>query len=118
MLIFSISEFKDAESLTSHLGYNSLAIKLAGAYIAKHPDVSFAGYLPLYLNSLRTIVSQVPRETTAYDSRCAIAAFEVSFSAMAKENVQASETLLMCAFLHHDNIFDDLIWRSLLQKSE
>lgn len=105
-------------SLISHLGYNPLAIKLAGAYIAKHPGESFAGYLLLYFNSLRTIISQVPRETTAYDSRCAIAAFEISFSAVAKENVQAAETLLMCAFLHHDNIFDDLIWRGLLQQSE
>ncbi|KAL0634225.1 hypothetical protein Q9L58_006842 [Maublancomyces gigas] len=110
-------EFKAAERLVSHLGYNSLAIKIAGAYIAKHPDVSFAAYLPLYLNSLRTIISQAPRETTAYDSRCAIAAFEISFSAIAKENAQAAETLLMCGFLHNDNIFDDLIWRGLLQKS-
>lgn len=57
-------------------------------------------------------------ETTANDRRCAIAAFEISFEAMRQQDVLAAEFLHMCAYIHNDNIFDDLIKRGLPQTRE
>lgn len=80
--------------------------------------MSIQVYLSLFYEKLRNIRSWVPEETATHRGYRTIAAFEVSFEALEREHYQAADLLLTCAFLHHDNIPNDLIRRGLGDNGE
>jgi hypothetical protein len=102
----------DAQFFDHYLGYNQLAIKLAGAYIAITGG-STQKYLTLYHERLGNILSMVLDDTVTDDVHCATAALEISFEALERDHEEAADLLLTCAFLHHENIYDDFICRGL-----
>jgi len=100
----------NARLLEYNLGNNPLAIKLAGAYIATTRS-TIPTYLALYHEKLGSIRLRL----NGYDMPYAAAALEISFEVLEQDHEQAADLLLICAFLHHENIYDDFIRRGLAQ---
>src|SRR5437762_3733724 len=88
-----------------------LAIDHAGAFINKL-ELPLPGYLFYYETAFEKILSEKPELGWKYRDETAMKTWEASFSVIKSENPVASKILLICSFLNHEDIWDDLFYNS------
>jgi hypothetical protein len=106
-LHLSPPEFRSAQNLLHLLRDKTLALQLAEAYIG-NSGISFRDYLPLYHEKLQSVSNQ-DQDGIIADHHWAVAAFEISFEALDREDILAVHYLEVCAFLQNENILFELM---------
>jgi len=101
--------------IVEKLGYMPLAIDHAGAFIHKL-HIPLPKYLPYYETAFATVQSEKPELGWKYRDETAMKTWEASFSVI--ENPVASKILLMCSFLNHEDIWDDLFFNTKIVDTE
>jgi len=92
------------------LGYLPLALSQAGAYI-HISRYSLSRYLEKYRSEAAYLLSQ--RWTARKYDRSVFATWEISFKAIQEKSPKAAELLLVCGFLDHEDIQEELLRRGL-----
>ena len=87
-----------------------LAIDHAGAFIHEL-QIPLSKYLSYYDTAFQKVHSGKPRLGWTYGERTAATTWEVSFKALESKSPMASEILLMCSFLNHEDIWDELFYK-------
>lgn len=100
------SEWRSAQTLAHQLAYLPLALSQAGAYMAIHRSQRpFTTYLELYQKYPREILGQKARKAE-WDSKddTILTTWEISYIAAQEKMPEASQILLICGNLAHENI--------------
>src|SRR6202167_3333783 len=105
MLIESITECAQSETIVQELGYLPLAIEQAGAYIWAH-DSALDQYLAEYKTNFQAVMQSRPEGLEGYAT--VYTTWQISLEAIKAENVQAAELLHLYGFLSND-VSDELI---------
>ncbi|RPB27890.1 TPR-like protein, partial [Terfezia boudieri ATCC MYA-4762] len=114
----SIPKFEDlvpveqtaATIIAQELGYLPLALNQAGAYI-HISQYSLSRYLKEYPNNASYLLSK--RWKGGQHDRSVFATWEISFKAIQEKSPKAAELLLVCGFLDHEDIQEELLRRGL-----
>ncbi|RPB27891.1 hypothetical protein L211DRAFT_472359, partial [Terfezia boudieri ATCC MYA-4762] len=114
----SIPKFEDlvpfeqtaATIIAQQLGYLPLALNQAGAYI-HISQYSLSRYLKEYPNNASYLLSK--RWKGGQHDRSVFATWEISFKTIQEKSPKAAELLLVCGFLDHENIQEELLRRGL-----
>lgn len=115
MLIYLTTlEFSEALVLIHQLDCSILASKLACSYIAISVG-SFTQRLSAYSDKLRSMKSQVIKGVTVNSQGAVIeiATFKISFEQLGRDHKESTRILGLCAFLHNEDIPNELIRRGL-----
>ena len=99
------------------LGYMPLAIDHAGAFIYEL-RIPLSRYLSYYDTAFQEVQNKRSRLGWKYGERTAATTWEISFTALECENPMACEILLMCSFLNHDDIWDELFYENEISQDE
>src|ERR1700685_2306609 len=105
MLIQSITECAQSETIVQELGYLPLAIEQAGAYIWAHGS-ALDQYLAEYKTNFQAVMQSRPEGLDGYAT--VYTTWQISLEAIKAENLQASQLLLLYGFLSND-VSDDMI---------
>lgn len=100
------SEWRSAQTLAQRLAYLPLALSQAGAYMAIHRSQRpFTAYLELYQKYPREILGQKARKAE-WDAKAdtILTTWEISYIAVQEKMPEASQILLICGNLAHENI--------------
>lgn len=96
-----------------HLGYLPLAIDQAGAYISTC-QISFKSYIDVYEKNFRRILETRPHSLAwSYRDKTVFTTWEISFNSIMVENKASAHLLLLCSFLHNEDIKDKILRRGL-----
>jgi tetratricopeptide (TPR) repeat protein len=100
----------EVELIVKELGYLALAITLAGSYVSMTPRLSsdLKQFLPEYRRRRKALLSQKPKRLIHQYGESVLGTWEISFSAIERQSPEASRLLTLLAFLHFDDIFQDL----------
>src|SRR6266480_8091310 len=102
----------EARVIVEKLGCMPLAIDHAGAFIHEL-RIPLSSYLSDYETAFEVVQNKKPRLGWKYSrDETAATTWEASFSAIEKENLVACEILLMCSFLNHEDIWDELFYKN------
>ena len=86
------------------LGHLPLAIDQAGAYLHRQQKPLLA-FLPLFEANFKKTLSKKPASAVwQYGEKTVVNTWEISFAAIEKDDPQAAELLLICAFLSNNSI--------------
>jgi tetratricopeptide (TPR) repeat protein/nucleoside phosphorylase len=117
----SNEERDEATNVVIALDCFPLALDQAGAYI-EETGCSFGGYLEVYQDYRKELLTRRGRQATKYPSSVATT-WSLSFQKVQQANPAAAELLHLCAFLAPDRIPEELIkdaavhWPSLLKQA-
>jgi tetratricopeptide (TPR) repeat protein len=105
----------EVELIVKELGYLALAITLAGSYVSLTPRLSsdLKQFLPEYCQRRKALLSQKPKRLTHQYGESVLGTWEMSFSAIKRQSLEASRLLTLLAFLHFDDIFQDLFIQAM-----
>jgi hypothetical protein len=88
-----------------------VAIDQAGAYIQKL-GIPLESYLSIFEASFEETMAKKPAFATwQYRDDTVFTTWEISFKAVANENVKAAELMILCSFLSNDDISIDMLSR-------
>lgn len=96
--------------ITKMLGYLPLAIDQAGAYIAAR-EMALQKYITIYKNNFRRIFDKRPNPGGSCRDRTVLTTWEISYQAILSKNKQSAELLLLCSFLHNEDIWEEMLRR-------
>lgn len=99
-----------AADIVKKLGYLPLAIDQAGAYIATR-EITLLTYLELYEGNFRRIFGERPHPLWSYRDQTVFTTWEISFQAIGEKNQESAELLLLCSFLHNEDIWEEMLRR-------
>ncbi|KAF3240645.1 hypothetical protein TWF128_011260 [Orbilia oligospora] len=99
----------DAANLVEKLGFMPLAISHAGCFIHE-AKVPLREYLSYYDKAFMAVQSKKPRFGWNYRDDTAATTWEISFSKIEEQDKEAALLLLICSYLNHEEIFEDL-WK-------
>lgn len=105
----------EAEIVVKELGYLALAVTLAGSYVSMTPRLSsdLKQFLPEYRQRRKALLSQKPKRLIHQYGESVLGTWEISFSAIERQSQEASRLLTLLAFLHFDDILQDLFSRAM-----
>ena len=105
----------EVELIVKELGYLALAITLAGSYVSMTPRLSsdLKQFLPEYRQRRKALLSQKPKRLIHQYGESVLGTWEISFSAIERQSQEASRLLTLLAFLHFDDILQDLFSRAM-----
>ena len=113
-----ITARSEARAIVEKLGCMPLAIDHAGAFIHEL-RIPLSSYLSYYETAFKEVQSKKPRLGWKYSrDETAATTWKVSFSAIKTENPDACEVLLMCSFLNHENIWDELFYKNKIHNNQ
>lgn len=100
-----------AADIVKKLGYLPLAIDQAGAYIATR-EIPLQTYLELYEGNSQRIFGERPQNPLwSYRDQTVFTTWEISFQAIEEKNKKSAELLLLCSFLHNEDIWEEMLRR-------
>ncbi|KAJ7873537.1 P-loop containing nucleoside triphosphate hydrolase protein, partial [Mycena olivaceomarginata] len=99
----SPSNLKFATEIVKTLGYLALAITQAGAFISKSEDLS--SYLDLYKKNQGQLLAEKPSQSHDHYAWTVYTTWQISFDRL---KAPAAMFLLLCSFLHHEGISEDI----------
>jgi tetratricopeptide (TPR) repeat protein len=107
----------EVELIVKELGYLALAITLAGSYVSMTPRLSsdLKQFLPEYCQQRKAFLSQKPKRLTHQYGESVLGTWEMSSSAIKRQSPGAFRLLTLLAFLHFDDIFQDLFIQAMTQ---
>jgi tetratricopeptide (TPR) repeat protein len=108
----------EVEIIVKELGYLALAITLAGSYVSMTPRLSsdLKEFLPEYRQRRKALLGQKPKRLIHQYGESVLGTWEISFSAIERQSQEASQLLTLLAFLHFDDIFQDLFSRAMVSQ--
>ena len=108
----------EVEIIVKELGYLALAITLAGSYVSMTPRLSsdLKGFLPEYRQRRKALLGQKPKRLIHQYGESVLGTWEISFSAIERQSQEASRLLTLLAFLHFDDILQDLFSRAMVSQ--
>ncbi|HDN26715.1 MAG TPA: tetratricopeptide repeat protein [Thioploca sp.] len=113
-----MTEQKVAEEITQQLGGLPLALEQAGAYI-RETQCGLAGYLERYYTYAVKPLEKLGARATEHDHQAVVmTTWALSFEKIAHENPAAADLLRLCAFLHPDQISDEIFTRGVEDLAE
>ena len=106
---------REVELIVKELGHLALAITLAGSYVSVTPRLSsdLKRFLPEYRRRRKALLSQKPKRLIHQYGESILGTWEISFSAIERRSPEASRLLTLLAFLHFDDIFQDLFIQAM-----
>lgn len=100
-----------AKEIAKTLGYLPLAIDQAGSYVATR-QMSLPRYKEVYKRNFRNIFTSVPRSPGwSYRDQTVFTTWEISFQEIEGNNKESAELLLLCSFLHNEDIWEKMLLR-------
>ena len=103
--------------IVEKLGRMPLAIDHAGVFIHEL-RIPLSRYLSYYDTAFQKVQNKKPRLGWNYGERTAATTWEISFAALESENPMACKILLMCSFLNHEDIWDELFYENETAQDE
>ena len=115
IVIFIIQKLNNIEQnaagkIAEKLGYLPLALDQAGAYIHMQ-QYSFSRYLEQYQSNASYLLSKEWKG--GKHDRSVFATWEISLNAIEIANPKAAELLLVCGFLHNEDIYEEFLRRGM-----
>lgn len=100
-----------AKKVAKTLGYLPLAISQAGSYVAAR-QMTLSQYMKIYENNFRNIFRNVPGGPVwSYRDQTVFTTWEISFQEIEAKNKESAELLLLCSFLHNEDIWEEMLRR-------
>lgn len=100
-----------AAEIVKKLGYLPLAIDQAGAYVAAR-GMPLQRYMKVYEKNFRRIFGERPQSPVwTYRDQTVFTTWEISFEEIKAKNEEAAELLLLCSFLHNEDIWEEMLRR-------
>lgn len=100
-----------AKEIAKTLGYLPLAIGQAGSYVAAR-QMSLSRYMKIYENNFSNIFRTVPGGPAwSYRDRTVFTTWEISFREIEAKSKASAELLLLCSFLHNEDIWEEMLRR-------
>jgi tetratricopeptide (TPR) repeat protein len=101
---------EEVPAIVEELGHLALAITLAGSYVSATPRMlsDIRQYLPEYRQRRKILLSEKPKKLIHQYGESVLTTWETSMTAVASQSQEASQFLILLAFLHFDDIFLDL----------
>lgn len=100
-----------AKEIAKTLGYLPLAISQAGSYVSAR-QMTLSQYMKIYKNNFRNIFRGVPGGPVwSYRDRTVFTTWEISFKEIEAKNKKSAELLLLCSFLHNEDIWEEMLRR-------
>ena len=103
--------------IVEKLGRMPLAIDHAGVFIHEL-RIPLSRYLSYYDTAFQKVQNKKPRLGWNYGERTAATTWEVSFAALEAKSPIASKILLICSFLSHEDIWDELFYENETAQDE
>ena len=113
MVLIQFIDFKEAQRIVQKLEHLPLAIHQAGAFLGTMGK-PLKDYLPLFERNIKFMLSNKPTGNAwRYRNDTVFTTWEISFKAIQQINPKSAELLLICSFLSHEDIWEDLLERGL-----
>lgn len=111
MLTDPYTDERIAKEIAKTLGYLPLAIHQAGSYVAAR-QMSLPRYKEIYKRNFRNIFTSVPRGPGwSYRDQTVFTTWEISFQEIEAKNKESAELLLLCSFIHNEDIWEKMLLR-------
>lgn len=107
-----------AKEIAKTLGYLPLAIGQAGSYVAAR-QMTLPQYMKIYKSNFRNIFGKVPGGPVWSDrERTVFTTWEISFQEIEAKNKKSAELLLLCSFLHNEDIWEEMLRHGLKHEKD